>query len=235
MKNKYSTAWFELFLEPIQPIQTEKEIAFLVQHLPNPPYKTILDICCGQGRHSNLLAAKGYHLTGIDLSQEALEKAEQTSNGQVVYRKMDMRNLDELPGSFDGVVNLWQSFGYFDEAINKDILQQMSNKLNPKGRLVLDIYHRDFFEKHQGSRTFEKSGLNITETKAMSGDRLKVTLDYGNAYEPDSFEWQLYTPAEIRGLAQEVGLSCLIVCTDFDKQQEATGNRPRMQTVFEKQ
>lgn len=235
MKNKYSTAWLELFLEPIQPIQTEKEIAFLTYHLPNPPYKTILDVCCGQGRHSNSLAAKGYHITGIDLNQKALEKAERTSNGQTVYRKTDMRNLGELPGSFDAMVNLWQSFGYFDESTNRDILQQMSDKLNPMGRLVLDIYHRGFFEKHQGLRTFETSGLNITETKYMSDNRLMVKLDYDNIYEPDSFEWQLYTPDEIRELAQEMGLTCLIICTNFDEQQEATDNSPRMQIVFEKQ
>lgn len=235
MRNTYSSTWFELFLEPIQPVQTENEIAFLTHHLPQPSYKTILDVCCGSGRHANLLAAQGYHVTGIDLNQAALQKAEQASTGHIIYQKLDMRNLGELSGSFDAVLNLWQSFGYFDEATNTDILRQMSHKINPKGRLVLDMYHRGFFENHQRARTFEKSGLTITETKTMAGNRLTVTLDYGPDYEPDRFEWQLYTPAEISVLAHAVGLTCLIVCTNFAEQYAAIDNSPRMQLVFEKQ
>ena len=223
-----------MFLNPIQPIQTEKEITFLAYYLPNPPYKTILDVCCGSGRHANILAAKGYHVTGIDLNEDALKKAEHTSNGQTIYQKVDMRNLDEIQGEFDAVVNLWQSFGYFDEATNRDILKQMVNKLKPKGRLILDIYHRGFFEKHQGVRNFEKSGLIITETKSISDNRLTVNLSYGSGYEPDKFDWQVYKPDEIENLGDEVGLRCLIICTDFNEQQEAADDNPRMQIVFEK-
>jgi hypothetical protein len=52
MKNQYSTTWFEVFLQPIQPVQTEREIAFIARWLPPPAYMTVLDLCCGQGRHA---------------------------------------------------------------------------------------------------------------------------------------------------------------------------------------
>jgi hypothetical protein len=69
----------------------------------------------------------------------------------------------------------------------------------------------------------------------MMGHRLRVDLDYGAGSEPDRFEWQLYRPDEIRTLGQAVGLTCLIVCTNFVEQQEATDQSPRMQIVFEKE
>lgn len=234
MTNTYSPTWFSLFLEPIQPSQTAKEVDFLSRHLPNPPYTTLLDVCCGQGRHANLLATKGYVVTGIDLNKEAVEKARAQANGAATYHHLDMRYIADLPDFFEAVLCLWQSFGYFDEATNKDILDQISRKLKPQGRLVLDVYHRGFFEKHQGVQTFERDGVRVTETKFMSGPRLTVQLDYNYDAVSDRFEWQLYTPDELCGLAEAVGLSCQVSCTNFDEQQKAVDTVPRMQLVFEK-
>ena len=60
MKNTYSRTWFELFLQTTQPAQTQTEVEFITRHLPKSNYKTVLDLCCGQGRHTRLLAEKGY-------------------------------------------------------------------------------------------------------------------------------------------------------------------------------
>lgn len=231
--NDYSSTWFEVFLEPIQPIQTEAEIAFMTRYLPMPPYVKVLDLCCGLGRHTRALANKHYQVTGIDSNLSVLNKAKKISNGTIEYLEHDMRKLDELPKTFDAIVNLWQSFGYFDEIVNNNILKQISSKLNSKGRLILDVYHRNFFEQHQGSRQFEKNGLTITETKVMKGNRLTVDLNYGDL-GADCFEWQLYTPEEMTELARQVGLAPLIICTGFDENLSASADSPRMQLVFEK-
>jgi SAM-dependent methyltransferase len=234
MKNNYSKSWFEMFLQTIKPAQTELEVAFISHYLPQPTYKTILDVCCGFGRHAYLLAERGYRVTGIDSNPEAIAKARSLSGGEVVYLQEDMRNLDKLTDTFDSAINLWQSFGYFDETTNADILGQISKKLNPKGRMILDIYHRRFFGEHQGIRSFKKGNLAITEKKSMDGNRLTVQLDYGPGYESDLFEWQLYTPDEICRLVEDLGFVCLAICTDFDEKRPASASSPRMQIVFEK-
>jgi len=234
MKNWYSPRWFEIFLETIQPTQMETEVQFIARQLPLSRYKNILDLCCGEGRHAGLLAQKGYEVTGIDRDADALNRAEKISGAKVRYVEMDMRYLSDLLGSFDAVVNLWQSFGYFDEATNLDVLKQISQKLTPHGRLILDIYHRNFFEHYQGIRAIERNGIVITEKKFMTGNRLTVELDYGLSCQPDKFEWQLYTPDEICSLASELGLRCLLVCTGFNEKKPATPKNPRMQLVFEK-
>jgi SAM-dependent methyltransferase len=233
MMNRYSAIWFELFLEPIQPIQTESEISFITRHLPNPPYSRILDLCCGLGRHARLLADKKYQVTGVDFNKAALDKATSLSNEKVVYRELDMRQLAELPDTFDAVINLWQSFGYFDETINADILRQIGYKLYRRGRLILDVYHRGFFEQHQGIRQLESNGVTVTETKLMKGNRLSIELDY-EGRERERFEWQLYSPDEIGAQAKEYSLVPVIICTGFNEMQSASDNSPRMQIVFEK-
>jgi len=55
--NDYSSVWFDTFLRTYWPHQTEKELDFLARHLPPPSYRTLLDVCCGPGRHALPLAA----------------------------------------------------------------------------------------------------------------------------------------------------------------------------------
>jgi SAM-dependent methyltransferase len=172
-------------------------------------------------------------VTGIDLNLGALAKARRHAPDNPCYLKQDMRQLAEVPGTFDALVCLWQSFGYFEAASNLDILKQMRAKLNPRGRLVLDIYHRGFFEQHLGQQRVERDGHTIIETKTMAGDRLRVALEYGRDYPADVFEWQLYTPDEICALARSVGLAPRLTCTRFDPTQPASANQPRLQIVFE--
>ena len=69
----------------------------------------------------------------------------------------------------------------------------------------------------------------------MAGKRLTVKLDYGTGYEADTFDWQLYTPYEMSELGEELGFSCLVVCSGFDETVPASAANPRMHLVFEKQ
>lgn len=135
---------------------------------------------------------------------------------------------------FDAVVCLWQSFGYFDAATNTDILRQINAKLVSGGRFVLDIYNREFFEDCLGIREFVTDGVTVTEQKMMVDGRLTVRLSYDDRDTVDVFEWQLYTPNEIREVAREVGFRCLVSCSEYDEDRLPTSATPRMQFVFER-
>jgi len=232
--NEYSPTWYELFLKPIAPEQTEREAAFVAQWLPQPAYSVLLDLCCGPGRHARALAARGYRVTGVDSNAAALAAAWRVSDNTITYIQHDMRQLGEVPGTFDAITCLWQSFGYFDATTNADILRQISEKLRTGGRLVLDIYHRGFFESNQGTRHFERDGRAISETKRMDGDRLTVMLDYGKDLPTDSYAWQLFSPDAIAELARQYGFAQLLACAGFDSATPASAELARMQLVFER-
>ncbi len=236
MTNAYSPTWFELFLGSIQPVQTEAEVAFLARHLPLPDYRDVLDLCCGWGRHALLLAERGYRVTGVDRDPVAIAEARRrAADLAVTYVVHDMRRLAEQIWSFAAVINLWQSFGYFDEATNRRVLRQINRMLRPRGRLILDLYHRGFFERHQETRTFERGDLIVTERKSMRGNRLTVRLGYWPGHGMDTFEWQLYAPEELRALAEQNGFRHLLTCARFDERTAASPDEPRMQLVLEKQ
>jgi SAM-dependent methyltransferase len=137
--------------------------------------------------------------------------------------------------SVDAVICMWQSFGYLDAQTNRSALVEMRRVLRPGGTLVLDLYHREFYASTEGNRIIERDGRRIHEQRAMAGNRLHVRLRYDNPDELDEFEWLLYTPTELAGVARSIGLDHVLTCTEFDERIEASAEHPRMQLVFEAQ
>jgi SAM-dependent methyltransferase len=230
--NRYSAAWFDAFLRSIPPAQTEAEVAFLARALPLPAHRRVLDVCCGLGRHSRALAARGYEVSGVDRDPDLIAEARRLAGG-VTYYAGDMRDLAPIPGVFDAALILWQSFGQFAPGENDATLAGVVAKLRPGGRFVLDINHRAFFAAHTGERRLERDGRLILERTRMAGPRLHVTLDYGSG-PADRFEWELFTPEEIAARGERAGLRLLCACSGFDLDQPADPAVPRMQLVFER-
>lgn len=101
----------------------------------------ILDLGCGRGRHSINLARKGYNVTGIDLSEQAIETAkEKAKNEGLMGLKFEVRDMrNPLPERFDAIVNLFTTFGYFsDDEENAAVLDSVVDMLKPGGIFVLD-------------------------------------------------------------------------------------------------
>lgn len=67
-----------------------------------PPRAQILDVGCGSGRDAEYFTAKGFRVTGVDLSEKLLEIARQRVP-QAAFYKQDIRSLRFPPLSFDGI------------------------------------------------------------------------------------------------------------------------------------
>jgi SAM-dependent methyltransferase len=232
--NNYTPRWFDLFLHEYDPQQTAREISFLCRMLPQPRYVRLLDICCGLGRHTHELARAHYTVLGIDNDEQAVAEARKHALPNETYLKYDMRQLGDLKLQADAVLCLWQSFGYFEAAVNRAVLHSMAAALGVGGRCVLDLYNYDFFVAHQGTRTFIVRGSEITEAKHVKNGRLHVTLTEGAAQPIGTFEWQLFTPEACIQLAKAAGLACITACTRFSEHEKPSESMPRIQYVFEK-
>ncbi len=233
-KNDYSSNWFDIFLNTYPVEYTLAEANFIQSFLPQEQYKSILDICCGSGRHATLLAKNGYEVTGIDINADVIAKAKKNNPHAVDYRVHDMRHIEQLAQQFDAVINMWQSFGYFDAPANKGVLKAIHAKLVNNGRFIIDIYNRDFFEQNTGEKNFERAGQNITERKSLDGNRLIVELDYGDTQNADIFSWQLFSLEEFTTLAKDCGFETLASCTHANIDIAPSEKFPRMQAVLQK-
>lgn len=112
-----------------------------------PTGASILDAPCGHGRIANLLAADGYRVTGVDLTERFLQRArvERDELGvDVDYRQGDLRDLP-VSGPFDAVVCWFTSLGYFDDVDNRNVLDEFARVLAPGGRLLIETMHHDGF------------------------------------------------------------------------------------------
>ncbi|HEY7350971.1 MAG TPA: class I SAM-dependent methyltransferase [Ktedonobacterales bacterium] len=238
--NAYSSLWFQLFM----PLQTEewtgKDVAFLARQLPLPRYQRLLDLCCGYGRHALPLAGRGYQVTGLDRDAAAIAEAQQRTAraGQAItYLIADMRQVGEVPGAFDAVINMWQSFCYFDEATNIDLLRQMHRKLTPGGRFIIDMYNRAFYERQQGSQRREINGIIVESNTYLQDRRLHSVLRYldeAGERGGDHFDFQMFTPDEFSALAAACGFTPRLVCTWADENIAPSSDVARMQIVLEK-
>jgi SAM-dependent methyltransferase len=227
--NAYSPEWFSLFLDRISSEQTEREVSFIRRYLENG--SLVLDSPCGTGRHARLLSAGGHRVVAVDRDEKILGPAADSS---VVWICADLRALPLAKARFDAILCLWQSFGYFGAQENADILSRWADLVRPHGRLILDIYHRTFFEEHLGERSLEHSTGPIHERRTMHGDRLTVELSFEGLGRGDRFEWQLFTPDDLAELAGRSGWDVRLACSDFDSSQAADPARPRVQYMLEK-
>lgn len=231
----YSETWFDVFAKSIPAAQTEREADFLSRSLPRPKFTRVLDVGCGTGRHARALGLRGYVVSAIDANAARIAENRARGEARVAYAAGDMRDLAAVaPGRFDAVLSLWQSFGQFDDATNERVILGMSERLRDGGRLVLDVYHRGFFESRQGERAFDREGVRGIERKWMKGERLTVRIEYAGRDEVDVFTWRVFTPEELTSFAGRFGLVPLVTCSEFDETSRPTPDRPRMQFVFGK-
>jgi cyclopropane fatty-acyl-phospholipid synthase-like methyltransferase len=141
--------WYEAFFtgpinafwEALVPQEvTQLEIAFIERHLQLTSAAHVLDVPCGAGRHCFALARLGYSVTGIDLSNDAIERARAKACSEtlrVQLLQQDMCHL-QLDTSFDGAICMGNCFGYLTHTGMQAFLSSIHDSLRVGARLLID-------------------------------------------------------------------------------------------------
>jgi SAM-dependent methyltransferase len=132
-------------------------ILMLIEKLNLRAGASVLDVCCGNGRHSAVFSEKLYNVVGIDLSEKSLEEAKARNLSNTKFHCADARYF-ELHERFDCVLNLFTSFGYFETTEEHiEMLQRIYEHLNDKGVFVFDFFNA---EKVRAAGTEDRKVLN---------------------------------------------------------------------------
>jgi len=180
----------------------------------------VLDLACGFGRHSIALLAAGLDVSGIDLSADLLADAPDSLAGRLA--RADIRHLPFADASFDAVVNLFSSFGYFAEEDDGAVLDEIARVLRPGGRAILDLMNPDRIRAGlvPESRT-ERDGIVLEERRSLSSDGRRVRKEVrltlpGEAARTWTEDVRMYGTAELQALAEPRGLRLHAVEGGFD-------------------
>jgi SAM-dependent methyltransferase len=120
----------------------------LIHFLQAPAGSRMLDVACGRGRHSLILADMGFDVTGIDLSIDGISHAKQFEKENLQFFQHDMRFLFWI-NYFDYAFNFFTSFGYFPtRREHDDAIRTIAGSLKPGGIFVIDYLNVHYAEDH---------------------------------------------------------------------------------------
>ncbi|MCW5936488.1 MAG: class I SAM-dependent methyltransferase [Fimbriimonadaceae bacterium] len=133
---------------------------------------TLLDVCCGTGTVAEMLDAKGYCLTGFDLSEAMVKEAKRKAEAgrlEIDYHVADVAEL-ALGRRFDGAYSFFDSLNYVvDPGRLRLGLARVAAHLSPGGTFIFDL---------NTAYAFEKKMFDQSESRAKAPIRYKWKGDY---------------------------------------------------------
>jgi SAM-dependent methyltransferase len=169
-------AFWELF-EPVLFNQqrqsgTQEEVEKIVKLLRIEGKAKILDLCCGTGRHSLELSRRAFDVIGVDRTTEYIEKAKleaEKLNLNATFILGDMREYC-VPNNFDIIINLFGSFGYFENPEDdRKVVTNMYASLRAGGQFLIETAGKEILARNFQERDWsEKEDLLILSERKVS-------------------------------------------------------------------
>lgn len=205
------------------------------------PSSNVLDLACGAGRHAILLAELGFHVTGLDLAENLLAVARKDAENKslkIDFSRGDMRYF-HFPKPFQGIFNLFTSFGYFDDdRENFSVFKTVADHLEPGGVFVFDYLNGPFIRWNLVPQDEKMvNGTRIFQQRRIEGNTVKKRVllehkDLGKLEFEESVK--LYDPSLIERVLLTFNLKVVYTAGDFDGSQ-LSEQSPRMILVARKE
>lgn len=191
----------------------------------------VLDMGCGTGNITELLASSGYDMIGIDNSEDMLAAAmdkRYDSGLDILYLLQDMREF-ELYGTVAAAVSICDSMNYileYDELVT--VFKLVNNYLDPDGIFIFDLNTISKYEnmgdtviaenRDEGSFIWENSYLN--DKKLNQYDLTIFAKDEDNRYTKfeETHIQRGYTLDEIKKALNDAGLEFITAYSAFTRE-----------------
>ena len=193
----------------------------------------VLDLGCGTGNMTELLAKEGYDMIGVDNSEDMLEIASEKraeSGLNILYLLQDMREF-ELYGTVRAVVSICDSMNYLpEEADFLQTLRLVNNYLDPQGIFIFDFNTEYKYREVLGNQVIAEdrdecsfiwenyynhtSMINEYELTLFVREDEEASLY--RKYQESHFQ-KAYTLREMRGLLEKAGLKFVAAYDAYTK------------------
>lgn len=201
---------------------TSGEVDFLEEEITHDKSKTFLDVGCGTGRHSLELARRGYDVTGLDLSESMLSKAQEVADTEklkISFLRKDARDFN-FQGKFDLAIMLCEgAFPLMEtDEMNFKILENSYNSIRKDGKMIFTtlnglfpLFHSAREQINQGSTEGNSSQNSFDLMTFRDYSVYETTDDNGNKKTLHTNE-RYYVPSEITWLLKSLGFSEIDIC-----------------------
>ena len=196
---------------------TAGECDFIEKEIKGDTSVKIIDIGCGTGRHAIELAKRGYRVTGIDLSESQLKRAQEKAQGQGVTVDFQQHDARDLPfeGAFDLAIMLCEGgFSLMEtDEMNFAIISSAAKALKRKGTLIFTtlnglfpLFHsvKEFHESAQKEGQAQCTECSFDLMTFRDHNTTVFEDDSGNKKELACNE-RYYVPSEITWLLKSLG------------------------------
>jgi len=225
---------FETYSDEPYAQNTRREVDFIEEIIAHDRSKAILDVGCGNGRHSLELARRGYEVLGVDLSASMLAQGRQAAESEnlaVRFRQCDARQLP-YEQQFEVAIMLCEgAFSLMEEdAMDYQILVNISRALKPGGRLIMTAPNAAVMLAQPPDGSFDLTTLRETFTlDKVFPDGSRKTLDCTQRY---------YTCPELNCLLKKAGFQHVefFACTEsgYDRSQKPARTQFEFGAIAEK-
>jgi SAM-dependent methyltransferase len=215
--------WFGEEYLALYPHRDEREaaaaVALVESNLGGIKVNRALDLACGAGRHARLLSERWW-TAGFDLSAPLLARAK-AADPDGFYVRGDMRALPFVDHGFDLVVNLFTSFGYFDnDAQHLRVLAEVARVTRRGGKFVLDFLNSDHVRSTLVPEESKEVGGRSVEVRReiSSDDRFVVkTIMTGGETGDQTFveRVRLFDRLDLETMLEESGFGVERVLGDY--------------------
>lgn len=226
MASEWFATWFDSpYYHILYQSHDDKEargfIDNLITPLALPSGARILDLGCGKGRHARYLAEKGFDVTGLDISAASIAFARHFEHDHLSFFQHDMR-LPFRMNYFDGIVNIFTSFGYFDtDRDHLRTLVNVSKGLKPGGLFLLDFFNSNWVRQNLVPHEMKVlDGIEFHVRKTVRGNRVYKRVDFTTGGRRFTFRERvrLFTLEDFKNLFQAAGLNLQHIYGDYSLQ-----------------
>ena len=140
--------------------QTASEAATIERLLGLAPPARLLDVPFGDGRLALALAARGFRVTGVDLTAPLLRRARERAAAREVELELEQRDMRDLPWreAFEAAICFWGSFGYFDDEGNLEFARALCATLRPGGAFLVQTHVAETLFPQFQERGWQRAG-----------------------------------------------------------------------------